>query len=290
MIPKTIIKRTILLIGGVFALSLVTTSAVWAACSDPAPKMGAAAPVRGVDWSGCDLSGVNLYDVFLYRANLEGANLTGANLESANLYEANLTDADLTGANLTSANVSSANLTGTNLTGANLTKTHLMYSNLTGANLTDADLTDTALFNTVLTSATWTDGRKCSQDSVYTCNNDQQAPAPTSETVIASPGRPQETVEPQKPRIVLASDIVRTGQPVAITVSELPGNPQDWVTLIEASRPDSEFGVWEYTKGVQQGTWQFTAGNVGDYEVRVYFDWPKGKYVVKARASITITE
>ena len=104
MTPKAIIKRTILLVGAVFALSLITTSAVWAACSDPAPKMGATAPVKGVDWSGCDLSGVNLYDVFLYRANLEGANLTDANLESANLYEANLTDADLAGANLTLTN------------------------------------------------------------------------------------------------------------------------------------------------------------------------------------------
>ena len=36
MTPKAIIKRTILLVGAVFALSLITTSAVWAACSDPA--------------------------------------------------------------------------------------------------------------------------------------------------------------------------------------------------------------------------------------------------------------
>ena len=277
MTPNAIINRTILLVGAVFALSLVTTSVVWAACSDPA------AP--DVDWSGCDLSGANLYDVDLSRVNLEGANLTDANLESANLYQANLTDADLTSANLTLTNISGANLTGANLTGTNLTKTYLMYSNLTGANLTDANLTDT-----VFASATWTDGRRCIQNSIGACNDDQQAPAPTSETVIAPPGRPQETVEPRKPRIVLASNIVRTGQSVAITVSELPGNPQDWVTLIEASRPDAEFGVWEYTNGVQQGTWQFTAGNAGDYEVRVYYDWPNGGYAVKARASITITE
>ena len=284
MIPKTIIKCTILLIAAVFALSLVTTSAVWAACSDPAPKMGASAPVKGVDWSGCDLSGVNLYNVFLYRANLEGANLSDANLESANLYNANLTDANLSSANLTLTNMDSANLSGANLTGANLTRTYLMRANLTGANLTDADLTKTVFFQ-----ATGPDGNLCTQ-AVGACNDEQQAPAPTSETGTTPPGRTEETVEPRKPRIVLASNIVRTGQPVAITVSELPGNPQDWVTLIEASRPDGEFGAWEYTKGVQQGTWQFTAGKAGDYEVRVYFDWPKGKYAVKARASITITE
>lgn len=113
---------------------------------------------------------------------------------------------------------------------------------------------------------------------------------PTSEAVTARPKPTQETVEPPTPNIVLSSETVRTGQPVVVNVSELPGNPQDWVTLIKAARPDAEFGLYKYTNGLHEGTWRFTAGSPGDYEVRVYYDWPKGGYAVQARASITITE
>ena len=52
MTPKAIIKRTILLVGAVFALSLVTTSAVWAAVHAriPPPRMltGAAATCQAL--------------------------------------------------------------------------------------------------------------------------------------------------------------------------------------------------------------------------------------------------
>jgi len=112
--------------------------------------------------------------------------------------------------------------------------------------------------------------------------------APDERPPTTTIAQPNSTIVDTKPVITMTSEAVRTGHPLVVTVSGLPGNPQDWVTLIQASRPDAEFGLWEYTKGVQQGTWKFTAGNPGDYEVRVYYDYPDGGYKVQARASLKV--
>ncbi len=88
------------------------------------------------------------------------------------------------------------------------------------------------------------------------------------------------------PTIALPSQTIRPGEPFTVTVRNLPGNPKDWLTLVPRSAPTSTFGDWFYTKGVKEGTWKFTASKPGEYEVRVYFDWPNGKYIVRARKTL----
>jgi len=73
---------------------------------------------------------------------------------------ANLAGASLAGANLAGANLVIANLAGANLTGANLESARLEGAYIAGADLSDA----------LLGGATWTDGRRCSPDSIGTCN------------------------------------------------------------------------------------------------------------------------
>lgn len=93
------------------------------------------------------------------------------------------------------------------------------------------------------------------------------------------------------PIISLSSDKFYPGDPVKIKVTNLPGNTQDWITLVSVNAPASKYGEWTYTKGVAQGTWTFTAPQKpGDYEVRVFFDFPAGGETIHARAAVRVTE
>lgn len=63
----------------------------------------------------------------------------------------------------------------------------------------------------------------------------------------------------------------------------LPGNQQDWITVVPASYGDSTYAQWSYTNGARSGTKVFSALEPGDYEVRVFFNWPDGGYTVQSR-------
>lgn len=75
---------------------------------------------------------------------------------------------------------------------------------------------------------------------------------------------------------------------VTISYSGLPGNQNDWITLTKASEPDTTYGDWFYTYGQKSGTYSFKISEPGDYEVRVYYDWPNGGYIVQKRIKIKI--
>ncbi len=75
---------------------------------------------------------------------------------------------------------------------------------------------------------------------------------------------------------------------VSINYSGLPGNQNDWITLVRSTDPDTTYGEWFYTYGQKSGVYTFKAVEPGDYEVRIYFDWPNGGYVVQKRIKITV--
>ncbi|HOK38185.1 MAG: hypothetical protein WHW07_06370 [Bacteroidales bacterium] len=77
-------------------------------------------------------------------------------------------------------------------------------------------------------------------------------------------------------------------QVISIEYKNLPGNSQDWITLVEASSPDNVFGQYFYSHGKKNGTHSFSGVPAGTYELRLYFDWPQGKYEVKARETIIV--
>lgn len=82
--------------------------------------------------------------------------------------------------------------------------------------------------------------------------------------------------------------IFKRTESVTITYSGLPGNQNDWITLVRASEPDSTYGSWFYTSGQKSGTYSFGTVEPGDYEIRIYFDWPNGGYIVRKRVKITV--
>ncbi len=75
---------------------------------------------------------------------------------------------------------------------------------------------------------------------------------------------------------------------VTISYSGLPGNQNDWITLTKASEADNIYGDWFYTRGQRSGTYSFNVTEPGDYEVRVYYNWPDGGYVVQKRIKIKV--
>ena len=87
---------------------------------------------------------------------------------------------------------------------------------------------------------------------------------------------------------VTALEEAKAGEAVSVRLEGLPGNPQDWVTLIKASESDQTYGEWTYTGGLKTFTKQFTPTETGDYEVRVYFNWPNGGYEVKVRKPLKV--
>jgi hypothetical protein len=83
---------------------------------------------------------------------------------------------------------------------------------------------------------------------------------------------------------------VRTERPVyqpneaiAVNFSDLPGNAQDWITIVETSKADNQYGQYFYTKGLKSGQMNFGGLPAGAYEVRVYYNWPAGGYQIQQR-------
>ncbi|NIM06119.1 MAG: hypothetical protein GTN65_11025, partial [Armatimonadetes bacterium] len=62
------------------------------------------------------------------------------------------------------------------------------------------------------------------------------------------------------------------GEPVDIEFSGLPGNSQDWITVVPVTTPENVQGEFFTTSGVKSGIYTFGGLEPGSYEVRVYFD------------------
>lgn len=80
----------------------------------------------------------------------------------------------------------------------------------------------------------------------------------------------------------------KAGAMVIVTWQNTPGNAQDWVTVVKADKPDTDWGQWTYTKGKKSG--KFFAKNLtaGAYEVRLYFNYPDGGFTVHERLKFTV--
>ncbi|WP_412852113.1 hypothetical protein [Ectothiorhodospira shaposhnikovii] len=78
------------------------------------------------------------------------------------------------------------------------------------------------------------------------------------------------------------------GEPITLDYDTLPGHPQDWLTLVESSLPDNRYGQWFYTQGQTAGTAVFNPLPPGQYELRIYHDWPAGGYEVRQRHPIVV--
>lgn len=85
-----------------------------------------------------------------------------------------------------------------------------------------------------------------------------------------------------------SKNIYASDEQIEITYSGMPGNKQDWITLIKASEPENTYGEWFYTSGQKSGSYSFKVVEPGDYEIRVYYNWPSGGYTVHKKIKIRV--
>lgn len=77
---------------------------------------------------------------------------------------------------------------------------------------------------------------------------------------------------------------------IVVEFANLPGNPSDWVSLAKQGAPTDQYeaGRWAYTNGERSGSRTFTSLPAGQYEARVYFNWPTGGTTIQARYAFTV--
>ncbi|MBI5917226.1 MAG: hypothetical protein HY842_17785 [Bacteroidetes bacterium] len=76
------------------------------------------------------------------------------------------------------------------------------------------------------------------------------------------------------------------GEKITVHYSGMPGNAQDWVSLVEKGKPDNQFGPWKYTESKKDGSMLFDALPAGEYETRAYFN---NGYNVEKRVYFSVT-
>ncbi|RFA26271.1 hypothetical protein CAI21_17490 [Alkalilimnicola ehrlichii] len=81
----------------------------------------------------------------------------------------------------------------------------------------------------------------------------------------------------------------RPGELVVIQYSGLPGNEQDWVTVVRHGAPVDDWGEWQFTGGTTSGEHTIVISEPGRYEARVFFDWPTCGFDIKARTVFAVT-
>ncbi|MBN1524744.1 MAG: hypothetical protein JW904_09685 [Spirochaetales bacterium] len=88
--------------------------------------------------------------------------------------------------------------------------------------------------------------------------------------------------------VTTAKKVYSSDENINIEYSGFPGNDQDWITLVKSGDSDKTYGEWFYTEGKKSGSYTFGKVKPGEYEIRVYFDWPAGGYVVQTRIQVTV--
>ena len=95
-------------------------------------------------------------------------------------------------------------------------------------------------------------------------------------------------VKKGNPNVSFNKSTIFSGDTITINYSGMPGNRHDWITLVEASKSDEAWGQWFYTQGQQSGQYTFSGVSAGEYEIRVYFNWPAGGYTVQRRFKVAV--
>ncbi len=119
------------------------------------------------------------------------------------------------------------------------------------------------------------------------------------ESLEEAPGKtgdqpPEIDTEPSRPErhgnehVTLDSASHRVGEPIEIQWHKLPGNDRDWINVVPADASDSTWGTWWYAEGASSGKRSVDLEEPGEYEIRVYFDWPGGGYNVQSRLRFTV--
>jgi hypothetical protein len=109
------------------------------------------------------------------------------------------------------------------------------------------------------------------------------------ERAVANNDIPVSTPEVvDRPKLSTDKAVYLPSEEIKVAFSGLPGNETDWITLVSADTPDTNYGDWFYTGGEKSGAYTFSPSEPGDYEIRLYFNYPEGSYTVEARVKLKV--
>ena len=95
-----------------------------------------------------------------------------------------------------------------------------------------------------------------------------------------------EAIEAKEAILTGSPSSVKPGDEITLTFQGAPGNLQDWVTLVPVEAVKELYGEWYFLGGKREGQLSSRAPKKeGDYEFRLFADWPAGGYEVLARSN-----
>ncbi|MBI5639227.1 MAG: nuclear transport factor 2 family protein [Nitrospirae bacterium] len=104
---------------------------------------------------------------------------------------------------------------------------------------------------------------------------------PQSQTMTAA-----QTTSAGVPSLTARQTEVQPGGQITVEFSGIQSPAsQDWISLYKRGVPNENYGEWYYLKSQGQGSLTFKAPNEdGDYEFRLFLNWPQGGYNDVARS------
>jgi hypothetical protein len=97
----------------------------------------------------------------------------------------------------------------------------------------------------------------------------------TSAPVVVSSVEPPPDPDPDPtlpPTLSVSATDVGPGEPVTVTLTDGPGNTNDWLALAAVGAPNTSYWKWVYVaSGATTATWTVTMPSApGDYEFRLF--------------------
>lgn len=80
-----------------------------------------------------------------------------------------------------------------------------------------------------------------------------------------------------------SKDVYATNEEITVDFSGLDTNAGNWITIAQASAKPENYGQWQWTGGKPSGALSFSPHAAGNYEARLFLNWPSGGYTVAAR-------
>jgi len=96
-----------------------------------------------------------------------------------------------------------------------------------------------------------------------------------------------EAIEAKEAILTASPSSVKPGDEITVTFQGAPGNLDDWITLVPVEAAKELYGERYSLGGKREGQLSFMAPErEGDYEFRLFADWPAGGYEVLARSNV----
>jgi hypothetical protein len=107
-----------------------------------------------------------------------------------------------------------------------------------------------------------------------------------------APAQPAAGVTPpSRQRFSLGSAQVRKGSPVEVRFAQpmvAQKGEQFWITIVEHSKPDTEYGAWQYLPPGARAISLTAPATAGDYDVRLHGNYPTKSTNVVFRSALSV--